>query len=146
MFMSRMTEQDNAEFDRIAVKMFYRYLTEDEQAFYDKWRSVRWTLATQHFVQQQQELQVVLTKRQKANAKRREAKHGSVEPRHYQRWFVFPMPIGGGEWQKLRLAWTEKPETLGFVQELICINCESDLFGQCAACSIASVSQAYLKG
>lgn len=143
--MSRMTEQDNAEYDRIAVKMLFNYLTEEEQAFYDKWHSVRLTLATQHFVQQEQELRL-LTKRQKANAKRRESKYGSVEPRHYQRWFVFPMPIGGGEWQKLRLAWIEKPETLGFVQELICINCESDSFGQCAACSIASVSQAYPKG
>ena len=129
--MSRMTEQDNAEFDRIAVKMLFRYLTEEEQAFYDKWVSVRWTLATQHFVQQEQEVQVILTQRQKANAKRREAKHGSIEPRHYQTWLPHIR-----HWLKLRLAWVETPEALGYVQQLVCTNCEADLFGECADCSV----------
>ncbi len=77
------------------------------------------------------ETNTALTKRQIANANRRQAKYGKVEPRNYQTWLPHIQ-----HWLKLRLAWIEYAEPKGFVQELICINCEADLHGECADCSM----------
>ena len=147
--MSTMSEHDNEEFERISSKMmlisFIRYaenspesipeeylVTPEEQAFYDKWLPARLELGSQRLAEEQKEAQAhTLIKRQKANAKRRKAKYGKVEPRHYQTWLPHIK-----HWLKLRLAWVETPETLGYVQQLICINCEADLFGECADCSV----------
>jgi hypothetical protein len=145
--MSTMSDHESAEYARILTKrmvlssLLYAgnsadelpeelLLTEAESDFYENWLPHQLARGVENFRKEMSQ-SAVLTKRQKANAKRREAKHGSVEPRHYQRW----MP-NTHFWQKLHLAWVEKPEILGFVQELICPDCKPEPEGDCEDCAI----------